>query len=195
MPSPQGLYQIGPEPLGNPVTLTNPLPVEQIGTVNVNVVGGIGAGGTAAPDESSFTAGLTPGTPMMVEFGGELLIAAGDASRRLQVAGSLASTPPVSSTASAPAQQTVGVLAGSILAANASRKGCAVQNTGTSRIYLGLGANPTTSNYHIALPACGNGNDGSSAVWDGTISGALWQGAVYAISSAAGGTVVVTELT
>ena len=190
---PQGLEQIGPLTLGNPISLTNPLPVDQIGTVNVNIVGG--GGGTASVDEDAFTPGVSVGTPIMVENGGLLYIAAGDAARRLLVAGTFASIPPASSTASAPAQQAVGVVAGSILAANASRKGCAVQNTGTSRIYLGLGANPTTSNYHIALPAGGSANDGSSERWDGTISGVRWLGAVNAISSAAGGTVVVTELT
>ena len=192
---PQGLSQIGPLTLGNPISLVNPLPVDQIGTVDVNIVSGGGSGGTAAADESAFTAGATPGTPLMVEFGGALYIAAGDASRRVQVAGSFSSTPPVSSTATVPAQQTVGAVAGQVLAATASRKGCAVQNTGTTRIFLALGATPTVSAYHVALPACGSANDGSSERWDGTISGVLWQGAVSAISSGAGGTVVVTELT
>ena len=104
-------------------------------------------------------------------------------------------TPPVSSAATAPAQTTVGAASIQVLAANLLRKGCGVQNTGTTVVKLGLGAAPTQTAYHVALPASGSANDGSSARWDGTFSGVLWQGAVYAISSAAGGTAVVTELT
>jgi hypothetical protein len=128
---------------------------------------------------------------------GELEAIQADASGNLKIAGSFSATvtPPTSNTATAPAQTTVGASSGQILAANAARKGSAVQNTGTTRIFLGLGAAPTTTAYHIALPACGVANDGSSPAWDGTFSGVVWQGAVYAISSGAGGTCVVTELT
>jgi len=105
-------------------------------------------------------------------------------------------SPSSSSTASNPVQTTVGTSAGQIIAANANRKALAIQNTGTTRIYLVLeSGTPTATAYHIALPACGTANDGSSPLWDGTISNILWLGAIQALSSAAGGTCVLTELT
>jgi hypothetical protein len=64
-----------------------------------------------------------------------------------------------------------------------------LQNVGTTRIYIAFGATPTTSNYHVALPAGGSQNDGSSLVYVDT----LWIGDVQAISSAAGGLLQVTE--
>ena len=56
------------------------------GGLLVHVANG-STGGTAAQDESAFTAGSSDGTPLMVEYGGQLLIAAGDANRAVQVAG------------------------------------------------------------------------------------------------------------
>jgi hypothetical protein len=153
-------------------------------------------GGTA--DETVFAAGVTEGSPLMGydPTSGELLVAQLSAGTRiLEVAGTFSSTPPTSATSSVPGQTTVGVTAGTILALNAARKACAVQNTGTTVIYLALGHTPTVTAYFIALPAGGVANDGSSNRWDGTVSGVLWTGAVSAISSASGGTCVVTELT
>lgn len=94
--------------------------------------------------------------------------------------------------ASTPAQTSVGTDAGLILAQNHKRKSVIVQNTGTSIIKLTLGATlPTATAYHVALAACTAANDGKGGVWidDG------WIGAVNALSSAAGGTCVVTEIT
>lgn len=109
----------------------------------------------------------------------------------LDVAGSFTAVPPTSSTASSPSQTSVGTSAGQILASNSSRKRCIIQNTGLTRIYLGFGQTPTTSAYHVALPAGGTSNDGSSPAWVDN----LWIGAIQAISSSSGGTVVVTEFT
>lgn len=162
------------------------------GNLKVNVAAGGGSGGTSSTFGAAFpgtgtAAGATDGTDMQ-----PLLV---DGSGNLKVAGSFSSTPPTSSSSNSPSQKTVGSSSGSILASNGSRKGCAVQNTGTVAIYLGLGQVPTATAYHIALPAGGSSNDGSSNRWDGTISGVLWQGAVNAISASGGGTCVVTELT
>lgn len=96
-----------------------------------------------------------------------------------------------SSTANAPAQQTVGVASGSILAANASRKECLVVNTGTTIVYLGLGQTPSATAYHVALSPCTSANDGTG----GTYTSDMWKGSINAIGSAAAGTVCVTELT
>jgi hypothetical protein len=97
-----------------------------------------------------------------------------------------------STTANAPAQQTVGTTSGSVLASNTARKKCFVVNTGSTIIYLGLGQTPTATAYHVALSPCANApNDGSG----GTFNDDTWDGAISAISSAAGGTVCVTELT
>jgi hypothetical protein len=156
-------------------------------TLNV----GSGGGGTSSLFGAVFplagtAVGASDGTDMR-----PLLV---DGSGNLKIAGSFSSTPPTSNTASVPVQKTVGSSSGQVLAANAARKGCAVVNTGTVPIYLGLGQTPTGTAYHIVLPACGNANDGSSARWDGTISGVLWTGAVNAICTG-GGTCVVAELT
>lgn len=121
-----------------------------------------------------------------------------DLSGNLRVNASVTATvtPAVSSTSSVPLEQTIGaVTAVAVLALNATRKGCAVQNCGTTVLYIGLGQTPTSSNYHIALAAGGQSNDGSSNRWDGTISGCLWQGAVNVISSGSGGLCNVVELT
>lgn len=171
----------------------------------MGVVSGIPAassGGTSAQDKAAFTVGTSVGTPIMgvvnpsdTPPNGDLAIAAVDSSRRLQVAGSFSSTPPTSSTASAQAQTAQGTTAATILAANAAAKGRRIVNTGTTVIKLGLGADPTQAAYHVALSACGTANDGAGGVWDGTMSGCLYTGAVHAISSASGGTCVITELT
>lgn len=101
-------------------------------------------------------------------------------------------SPPTSSSANSPAQTTVSTSASQIV--TSSTKGVRIKNTGTTVIKLGLGANPTQSAYHIPLAAGGSANDGTGGEWDGTISGTLWTGAVYAISSASGGTCVITQL-
>ena len=157
-----------------------------------------GESASSVVDETPFSAGVSAGTPLMGydPTSGELLIARlSPGTRVLEVVGTFSAAPPASSTASIPARQTVGSTSGSILAANALRKGCGVQNVSTVPVYLGLGQDPTATAYHIALPAGGSSNDGSSPVWDGTFSGVLWQGAVNAITAAGGGAVVVTELT
>jgi hypothetical protein len=110
----------------------------------------------------------------------------------LNVAGSFTATPPTSNIASAPAQTAVGVTAAQVLAANAGRKRLMLQNTGTTRIKIVLGVGtPTQTAYHFCLAAGGNADDGSSSLYIDN----LWIGAVQAISSAGGGTLVVTELT
>lgn len=93
--------------------------------------------------------------------------------------------------ASTPAQTSVSDSAGVILAANDDRKGLIVQNSGTTTIYLTLGAtNPTVTAYHVALAACTAGDDGKG----GAYFDEAWTGVVRAIGSAAGGSVVITEI-
>lgn len=99
---------------------------------------------------------------------------------------------PKSSTVTAHAQTAVGIVGVQLLAANASRKQVMVQNTGTTVIKLSLtDTDPTQTSYHIALKAGSAADDGLGGVFVSD----LWQGIVRAISSAAGGTVVVTEIT
>jgi len=91
---------------------------------------------------------------------------------------------------SAAAQTAVGITAGSVLAANSGRKGFMIQNTGTTTIKLSFGAtNPTQTVYHVALRSAGVADDGTGA----TYTDDLWTDAVRAISSVAGGTIVITE--
>lgn len=93
--------------------------------------------------------------------------------------------------ASTPAQTSVGAGAGQVLAANGGRKGLIIQNTGATIIYLTLGAStPTTAVYHIALKACAVHDDGTGGVYNDD----AWCGAVQAIGSAGGGTLVIAEI-
>lgn len=92
---------------------------------------------------------------------------------------------------STPAQTSVGAGAGQILAVNTGRRGMIIQNTGTTVIYLTLGsATPTASVYHIALKAAAAQDDGSGGVYLDDV----WTGAVQAIGSGGGGTLVITEI-
>jgi hypothetical protein len=110
----------------------------------------------------------------------------------LNVAGSLTVTPTTSSTATAPSQLSVTTSAQTVLASNASRKRFTLQNCGQTVIYVAFGGtNPTSSNYHFALPACGADNDGSSPQYQDV----MWTGAVRVIGSASGGLLQVVELT
>lgn len=95
------------------------------------------------------------------------------------------------STASAPSRLVVGVVASTIIAANPLRKLFVVQNVGLTIIYISLGAvNPTTTVYHVALKPGSVLDDGLGAI----LISDEWIGDVRAISSAAGGIIVVTEL-
>jgi hypothetical protein len=101
--------------------------------------------------------------------------------------------PMASTTAGACAQTSIGTTSSSALASNASRVRFRTENTGLTVIYLGFGQTPTVTAYHMALAPCSNSaNDGTGGTteWDDN-----WKGAVNAISSAAGGTLVTTELT
>lgn len=110
----------------------------------------------------------------------------------LNVSGSFTAGAITAATATAPAQTAVGTTEGLVLAANANRKKFTLQNAGTTIIKIVLGTGTvTTTNYHLALPAGGSANDGSSPVYVDT----MWIGAVRALSSGAGGLLQVTELT
>lgn len=92
--------------------------------------------------------------------------------------------------ASTPAQTSVGTGAVTVLAANPKRKGVLVQNTGVTTIYLTFGTTmPTDTAYHVALGGGTIGDDGKGGIWLDD----AWAGQVNAKSSAAGGTIVVTE--
>jgi len=95
------------------------------------------------------------------------------------------------SVSTAPAQTAVGIAAAEILAALATRKRFVVVNTGTTVIKLAFSVSPTQTAYHVVLgpaSAADNGTGGSYVDED-------WIGSIHAISSAAGGTIVITELT
>jgi hypothetical protein len=87
--------------------------------------------------------------------------------------------------------QTIGTSASAVVNLNAARKEVTIINTGTTYIYLGLGQTPTNTAYHIALAKCTAANDGTGGTWTSD----MWKGSVLALSSAAGGTVNLTELT
>jgi hypothetical protein len=112
----------------------------------------------------------------------------------LQIQGAVDGTPfpqHVSDQVSAQTQTTVGTTSGVVLVANEYRKRLIIQNTGIYPVYLGLGAAPTTTNYHLALAGCSNSaGDGSGGVY----LDEMWKGPVFAISSTAGATVNPTEL-
>ena len=93
-----------------------------------------------------------------------------------------------------PAQTGIGAVATVVLVANPKRKGFMVQNTGTTIIKLAFGGTTSTPNqtvYHIAL----KGGTGSDDATGSTYTDDAWAGDVWAISSAPGGTMVITEFT
>lgn len=93
---------------------------------------------------------------------------------------------------SLPAQSTVNATAGELVAANANRRSVLIVNTGTTVIYLAFGdATPTSTAYHLALKACSGANDGTGGYLTESELATL---AIQAISSADGGTCVVTEV-
>lgn len=163
--------------------------------VNGNPVA-FGSGGTASADGTPFVAGSTLGTPMLAEdpTSGNLLVPQlSPGTRQLSVAGTFTSSPPASSTVSAPSQPVIGAVTSvQLLAANAARKRMRLQNIGTTVMYILFGAgSATAANCHIVLPAGGTSEDGSSSI----ITDDMWQGRVAALSSAAGGIVSVAEFT
>jgi hypothetical protein len=92
--------------------------------------------------------------------------------------------------ASTAAQTTVNDSAAVIVSANHKRKGLLIVNTGTTIVYLAMGTgDPSATVYHVALAACAVANDGTGGSW----SDDTWIGPVRAISSAAGGKIVITE--
>jgi hypothetical protein len=106
-------------------------------------------------------------------------------------AGPLGTVPSSSSTASAsavtsesPRSIAVGAASAAVIAANATRKGLSVENTGKESVSLGLGAGAVLGEDVVIEPA------GS---WDGTISGVLWKGAVNSIA-AVGSSLAVVEV-
>jgi hypothetical protein len=168
---------------GEPIVLVD-------GAVPVAIESGGGSGGTA----SDFAAPLPAvGTAIGAEdTGGAMAPLNLDASGNLKVSGSLTVTPEKSATVSAPGPTTIGTSSAQLLAANSNRKRMILQNVGTTRLYILFGAGTASAaNYHIALPAGGNTNDGSSPPFVDT----LWTGAVQAISSASGGSVQASEFT
>jgi hypothetical protein len=165
-----------------------PVPGFQSGIQPVYVMNG-GSGGTASSFGAPFPA---LGTPAGASDGTNMQPLLVDGSGKLLVAGSLTVTPTESSTVSAPSIVTVGTGSSTLLAANSSRKRLTLQNMGTRVIFILFGAGTaSSSNYHIALPPGGTTADGSSPVY----SDIMWQGAIQASASGAGGSVAVGEFT
>jgi hypothetical protein len=73
---------------------------------------------------------------------------------------------------------------------NTQRKETILVNTGTTVIKVGLGLTPTQTAYSFALPPCNNSNDDGSG---GVFVSDMWQGSIFAISDADGGSVCFTE--
>lgn len=102
------------------------------------------------------------------------------------------SSVPKSSTASTPAQTSIGTTAGVVLSSNANRKRFSIQNTGTTILRFTFGGtNPTGTAYHFALAPGTVADDATGAFF----ADDLWTGDVRGVSSASGGTAVITELT
>ena len=90
-----------------------------------------------------------------------------------------------------PVQVALGVNAVQILAANSARRSLIVQNTGTTVIYLVLGAvDPAPGVYHVALRGGTGVDDGGGTIY----AEDSWKGPVRAVSSGMGGRLVVMEI-
>jgi len=110
----------------------------------------------------------------------------------LNVAGSLTVAPPTSSTVSAAGPTTIGTGSVQVLATNANRKRFTLQNAGTTKFFVLYGTGTAgPANFHRVLPACGTPADGSSPPIEDT----LWTGPIQVASSAAGGSLSVSEFT
>ena len=89
------------------------------------------------------------------------------------------------------AQTSVGATAALVTYAKIGRVFLRIQNTGTTTLYLNLNETaPTATVYHAALASCNAANDGTGGIF--AVDG--WAGAVTALSSATGGTMVITEV-
>jgi hypothetical protein len=162
--------------------------------LNVYLTNG-GGGGTASDFGQSFpasgTAAGAQGTngdmePLNLDAGGNLLVNVATGTLSVTV------SPTESTTVSNPNLVTVGTSSVTLLASNSSRKRMTLQNNGTTTIYVLFGAgSASATNYHIALPAGGTSKDGSSVPYQDI----MWQGAVQACGSAAGGLVTTAEFT
>jgi hypothetical protein len=157
------------------------------GNLNVNLASGTIAGignsaasatGAAVPASASYTGFSLAGTLVGVSAANPLPVSA--------TSGTTATSNAVATFGA----QTVGVASSSICALNAARLEVTITNTGTTTIFLGLAKTPTTANYSIVLSPCTVANDSTG----GTFQTHYFTGAVNAISSAAGGSCVVTEL-
>lgn len=90
-----------------------------------------------------------------------------------------------------PALTSIGTVASLISPKKPGRVLIRVQNTGTTVLYVNLSETvPTATVYHAALGGCGSANDGTGGVFEVD----AWSGPVSALSSASGGTAVLTEI-
>lgn len=148
-----------------------------------------GSGATPLTTDNSLVVSLSPNsaitTTTVPTTGAEALVVA------LSPNSSQFATSTTANTLPGTNPQTIGVSSSAVVNTNAARKEVTIINTGTTIIYLGLGQTPTTTAYHIALVKCTAPNDGTGGTWTSD----MWKGAVNAISSGAGGTVNLTELT
>lgn len=167
---------------GNPIILFS-------GGIPVFVQNGT-SGGTSSNFGAAFpAAGTAAGAE---DTNGKLAPLNLDSGGNLKISGNLTVTPPASNTVSAAGPAAIGTSSAQLLAANAARKRLILQNVGTTKIFILFGAGTASAvNYHIALPAGGNANDGSSPMYIDSV----WTGAIQAISSGAGGEVQAMEFT
>jgi hypothetical protein len=93
---------------------------------------------------------------------------------------------PVTVTATSPGAVTVGVASALILPANINRNGLQAVNASANAISIGLG--------HAAVLGQDIWLAASGGAWDGTISGKLWLGSLFAIAAGAGSDLALTEV-
>lgn len=84
----------------------------------------------------------------------------------------------------------IGTTPQQIMLANPNRLGWRVTNIGTTIIYIGVGKVPSNTIYDHILPGCtGSANDGTG----GVLVDDLYLDAVWAVSSASGGSIALVE--
>lgn len=190
--------------LNSATGLYEPIACTQVGgafALDVNIVGGGGSGGTSSNFGAAFPSqgtaiGLEQSGLMVALVEGQAIMAssvpvviASDQSA-IPVSGSFSVAPTYSHTINSQGQLTVGITAIQVLAQNLSRTRFIIKQDGTTKIYLLYGGvSPTNSNYTDALAAGGTSHDGSIPKIDDN----QWQGSVWAISSAIGGSLLFTE--
>lgn len=138
---------------------------------------------TAFIGANGFVSNVSPSTPLPVNIGSATLSVTADG---VEIKNDSGNPIPTSVTTRTPTTTSVASsdTSGTILAANANRKGFSVSNVSTAKLYLSFSTPATTTNAFIEVPA------GAFLLLDQQM---IVGSAIYGIWASANGTAQVTE--